>query len=290
MKSLIICILIILVSSYKLNCEDKINCSKALDMLKAGNLRFSISNPAHPNISKERLKETTEKNQHPFATILSCSDSRVPVEIIFDQGIGDIFTVKVAGNVMDTDEIGSVEYGIDHLKTPVLIVLGHTNCGAVTAVCTNEAVHGSITQLVDNIIPTLEKVKSGNPNISGKELIPFAIEANVFQSIEDLLKRSEDARNLVNSGELIIIGAVYDIENGSIKWLGAHPKQVELINSPLVEITHVPSKPIVKSEEVIDNPNVNLKFGIFLAIAFLILAIPVTLITMVLFDWVRKKL
>jgi carbonic anhydrase len=290
MKNLITFLLTLLFSSLLLICQEKIDGLKALDLLKQGNLRFSSSSSTHPNISMERLKETTVNSQHPIATVLSCSDSRVPVEIIFDQGIGDVFTVKVAGNVMDTDEIGSVEYGIGHLKTQLLVVLGHTKCGAVTAVCTDAEVHGSIPQLVDNIIPAVNKAKTENPGITGKDLVPTATVDNVFQSIEDLLKRSEEARKLLEEGQLVIVGAVYDIENGTIKWLGPHPKQAEIIKTPLVESSHAEAKPEAKSEEHLDNPNVNLKFGIFLALAFLVLAIPVTLLSMILFDWVRKRL
>jgi hypothetical protein len=161
-------------------------------------------------------------------------------------------------------------------------------------VCTDAEVHGSIPELVDNIIPAVKKAKEENPGSTGIELVPSATLKNIFQSIEDLLNRSEEARKLIEEGELTVVGAVYDIENGSIKWLGSHPNQENIIKNPKLESSHSETKSEanteVKADEPHDNPNVNLKFGFFLALAFLILAIPVTLITMILFDWVRKKL
>jgi len=120
----------------------------AIEQLKEGNQCYHTGEPNHPRADAQRMEETAEHGQNPFATVIACSDSRVPVERVFDQGIGDIFTIRVAGNVYDTDEIGSIEYGVDHLGTPVMVVLGHGGCGAVTAVVTGAELHGSIPPLV----------------------------------------------------------------------------------------------------------------------------------------------
>jgi carbonic anhydrase len=191
---------------------------QALAALKDGNGRFAAGTPQRPHQDLARLKDTA-KGQAPFVTILSCSDSREPVELIFDQGFGDLFVIRVAGNVADTDEIGTAEYGVDHLSTPVLLVLGHTRCGAVTAVVNHDHVHGLIPQLVDNIAPAADKARAANPGLAGGDLVEAAVRANVRQSIEDILSRSPSIRDKAMSGAVRIVGAVYDIETGRVEWL-----------------------------------------------------------------------
>ena len=160
---------------------------------------------------------------------MTCSDSRVPVEVIFDQGICDVFVIRVAGNVSDVDEIGSIEYGVSHLKTPLMVVLGHVNCGAVTAVVTDAELHGSIPLLVDNIKPAVVKALQNNPGVTGSALVPAAIKENVWQSIDDLFKGSPAVRERVKNGTLKVIGAVYDINIGGVEWMGSHPDQERLL-------------------------------------------------------------
>ncbi|TDI96627.1 MAG: HAMP domain-containing protein [Caldithrix sp.] len=202
----------------------------ALAKLKKGSARFVSGKYKHPRIGFDRRLDTFANGQHPFATVIACSDSRVAPEMLFDQGIGDIFTIRVAGNVCDVDEVGSIEYGVDHLGTPVFVVLGHRNCGAVTAVVTNAELHGSIPQLVDNIIPAVETARQNNPNLRGKELVPAAVKANVWQSIDELFQRSPVVRKRVKSGKLKVVGAVYDLEKGGVEWLGTHPQQGKLLS------------------------------------------------------------
>ena len=200
----------------------------ALLELVAGNDRFSSGQSTHPNLSAERRELVTSGGQHPFATVIACSDSRVPVEILFDQGVGDIFVIKVAGNVCNTDEIGSIEYGVDHLDTPVMVVLGHTHCGACTAVATGADVHGCIPDLIAPIRPAFEKVQAAYPDLDGKALVPALVEANVWQAIEDLFQRSSSTRKRTNDGRVTVVGAVYNIETGTVKWMGTHPEQESL--------------------------------------------------------------
>ena len=142
----------------------KPNVEEALDLLKKGNERFVSGTSIHPNTSSERLILAGKEDQgkYAYATVITCSDSRVPVELLFDTGVMDTFVIRVAGNVVDVDEAGSIEYGLAHVKTPVLVVLGHTQCGAVTAV--THAIHGTghplernIPQLVDNIEPAVRR-------------------------------------------------------------------------------------------------------------------------------------
>lgn len=203
--------------------------NEAMKSLQEGNQRFLNGTLTHPRLDKDRILDTYENGQHPFVTIMTCSDSRIPVEVVFDQGIGDVFVIRVAGNVSDTDEIGSIEYGVDHLETPVMVVLGHTSCGAVTAVATNAELHGSIPSLVDNIEPAVDRVLARYPNLSGSELVEKAVVENVWQSIEDLLTHSESTAERVDSGKVRVIGAVYHTENGQVEWLGEHPSQAEIL-------------------------------------------------------------
>lgn len=200
-----------------------------LKMLAEGNLRFALGQATHPNTSFSRRLLTTTEGQAPYATIIACSDSRVPVEILFDQGVGDLFVIKVAGNVADTDEIGSAEYGVDHLGTPVLMVLGHTYCGAVTAVTTGAEVHGSIPELVDNIVPAVEKARHEHPDADTPELIVKAIEANVWLAIEDILTKSHAIADRAKDGRVVVVGAVYDILTGKVTVLGTHPDQSKIL-------------------------------------------------------------
>jgi carbonic anhydrase len=196
--------------------------------LVAGNARFARGSTVHPRQDAKRLLETAG-GQHPFVTVLSCSDSRVPPEIVFDTGIGDLFSVRVAGNVADTDEMGSVEYGVDHLGTPLLVVLGHTKCGAVTAVATGATVHGHIPSLVAEIGPAVAAARVKMPGASDAELVPEAIRGNVFESMATLLRDSEAVRGRVESGKVQMVGAVYDLTAGTVEWLGPHPEEANLI-------------------------------------------------------------
>jgi carbonic anhydrase len=206
-----------------------ISPEQALSQLKEGNERYARWSSRHPNQGPDRRKETVDKGQKPFATILSCSDSRVPVEVVFDSGIGDLFVVRVAGNVADVDEIGSMEYGVDHLGTPVLLVLGHTRCGAVTAVAQKAEVHGSIPQLVDNIIPAVARARKAHPDLAPDGLVEEAVRENTWQSIEDTLKNSEAIRKRVREGKVKVVAAIYDLENGKVTWLGSHPNEKTLV-------------------------------------------------------------
>lgn len=204
---------------------------EAMQRLMDGNARFVGGECTHPRIDSKRLLETAQNGQQPFATVITCSDSRVPVEVLFDQGIGDIFVIRVAGNVCDTDEVGSIEYGVDHLGTPLFVVLGHTHCGAVTAVTTEAKLHGSIPPLVDNIAPAVDRAAQMNPHLTKKELVPEAIKANCWQSIEDLFRTSSATRERVKAGKLKVVAAIYNIRTGKVGWLGCHPEQDRLVAS-----------------------------------------------------------
>jgi carbonic anhydrase len=199
----------------------------SLMLLKEGNARFAAGKQLHPNQDAERRGTTVAQGQEPFATLLACSDSRDPVELIFDRGIGDLFVVRVAGNVAGMSELASVEYGVGHLHTPLLIVMGHSQCGAVTAVVQGAELDGHLQALAEKIKPAADKVKAEISD--AQEAVPKAIEANVWQTIEDLIKQSQVVRARMSSGQLSLLGAVYDLEQGKVTWLGAHPAEASLI-------------------------------------------------------------
>jgi carbonic anhydrase len=199
---------------------------QAIAKLKQGNERFVSGKCDHPHMNKERLMQAGKEDQgkHAYATIITCSDSRVPVDLIFDAGVMDLFVIQIAGNVVDTDEAGSIEYGLAHVNTPVLVVLGHTQCGAVTAVTNAVQGHGhplevNIPPLVDNIEPAVKRAMKEHPELKGKDVIPAAIVENVWQGVRDLFMRSPASRELVKSGKAKVVGAIYDVSNGKVEWL-----------------------------------------------------------------------
>lgn len=181
----------------------------ALQRLMEGNQRFVQHQPQYPDQSQARLQEVAQA-QHPFATILSCADSRVPAEIIFDQGIGDIFDVRIAGNIATPEVIGSIEYAVALLNTPLLMVLGHERCGAVTAAVQNEPLPGDISTFVKAIKPVVAKVKYQPGNT-----VDNAVIANVHYQIQRL-KRSPLLSERLQSGKLKIVGGRYDLDTGSV--------------------------------------------------------------------------
>lgn len=211
--------------------QSLIDPNQVLDKLLNGNIRFAEGVSVHPHQDEETRMKTAKEGQKPLVSILSCSDSRVPLEEIFDVGVGDIFAVRVAGNVADRSEIGSLEYGTGHLGTPLLLVIGHTKCGAVTAVVKNSMLTGNILSLTDNIIPAVKVTRAQSKEMSEDELIQKSIKANVWQSIEDILKNSSEIRSLIKEGKLKVVGAIYDIETGKVTNLGVHFRQEQIINS-----------------------------------------------------------
>lgn len=199
---------------------------ECLALLREGNARFVSGHSTYPHLGAERLHQAGTENQadHAFATVITCSDSRVPVELIFDAGIMDLFVIRVAGNVCDTDEAGSIEYGLAHVNTPVLVVLGHSQCGAVTAVThalegDGHALERNIPPLVDNIEPAVRRAMARVPGRDEEGRIAVGIEENVWQSIADLFKASPSTRNLVREGKARVVGAVYDVGSGTVTWL-----------------------------------------------------------------------
>ena len=206
-----------------------ISPDEALRVLKEGQARYVDGKLQHPHQGPERRALTAGQGQHPLAAVLTCSDSRVPPEIIFDQGIGDLFVVRVAGNVAATDEVGSIEYAVDRRSAPLVVVLGHTQCGAVTAVVDGAKLPPNIANLVSPIKPAVDKAREANLGAAKEVLLKAAITANVWQAVEDMLRLSPIIREKVKDGRAQLVGALYDIDSGQVQWLGPHPEQGKLM-------------------------------------------------------------
>ncbi|MBS0195351.1 MAG: carbonic anhydrase [Planctomycetes bacterium] len=211
--------------------SEEIDADKALALLKEGNQRWVDGKATAPNTETARREALADKGQKPFVTIVTCSDSRVPVERTMDRGLGDLFVVRVAGNRAGTDETGTVEYGVEHLKTPLLVVMGHTKCGAVAAAVSHAQLHGKVAELVKGIEPAVERARRNNPGADEKALGALAVKENVWQTIFDLYKSSDTLREAVEHGEVKVVGAIYDISSGKVEWLGEHPWQAELLHA-----------------------------------------------------------
>nr|MCU0688571.1 carbonic anhydrase [Phycisphaerales bacterium] len=186
--------------------------------------------------------------QKPFVSILTCADSRIPVERVFDRGVGELFVVRVAGNVTNTGLTGTLEYGVGHLHTPLLVVMGHSKCGAVKATIDTmspakaggghaagggegHALPPNIEALVASIRPAVERAQKQHPTAEGAELQNLAVRENVWQTIFDLYQNSPDLVKMVDSGKLTVVGAVLDVSTGKVEWMGEHPWQTALVTA-----------------------------------------------------------
>jgi len=203
---------------------------EALTRLREGNARFAAGkggSEAAKLRDLSRVHATGTEGQRPFAAVLTCADSRLPPEVVFDQGIGNLFVVRVAGNVTDTMGLASLEYGVDHLGVPLIVVLGHTRCGAVDAAvasATHSARpddhhapgdHGNLEALVHAIEPAVRVAQ----HEGGQPLLDAAIRANVRQSIAQLSSRSQVLAREIGAGDIRVVGAIYNVETGAIEWM-----------------------------------------------------------------------
>ncbi len=188
---------------------------EAETLLKDGNARFVSGSILPKDLSQSRRDELAG-GQTPFAVIVTCSDSRVPPELIFDQALGDIFVVRVAGNVIDPVTLGSVEYAAEHLHAPLVVVMGHTECGAVSAAVEGGEAPGDIAAIVRRIEPAVALAKAGGA--TGADLAAKSVLLNVELQTK-AVEHSKILEELVHEGKLGIVGAEYDIRSGEITWL-----------------------------------------------------------------------
>lgn len=190
---------------------------KALQFLKEGNVRFQNNLKANRNLL-EQVNETSE-GQFPFATVLSCIDSRVSAELVFDQGLGDIFSIRIAGNFINEDILGSMEFASKLAGTKLIVVLGHTSCGAIKGACDHVEM-GNLTKLIEKITPAVNAVKNPkDENLRTSKNIDFVdsvSKKNVELTIERIHKESPIISEMEKNGEIMIIGAMYDINTGGV--------------------------------------------------------------------------
>lgn len=198
--------------------RDKMSSQEALDILVEGNHRFA--NNLTSNKDMQSLVEITKNKQHPFASFLSCSDSRAPVELLFDQALGDIFSVRLAGNIASDKAIGSLEFASKYLGSKLIVVLGHSSCGAVKAACDNFR-EGHIGEIINLIRPAVRQEKTivEQRDSSNEEFVSKVCELNVKSQIRQILHSSDIIEDLLNEKKIGLIGAVYNLATGRVEFL-----------------------------------------------------------------------
>jgi carbonic anhydrase len=189
------------------------DAKEALAALMEGNERYIDGSINERDLSHDKLEELA-KGQHPFAIVLACSDSRVSPELVFDQSLGDIFVVRVAGNIVDKAAMGSIEYAAEHLHAPLIFVMGHEKCGAVTAATDDKGAPGNIQFLINEIRPAVKKAKG-----LGGDLVAKSIDENVRNVIETMPARSQILTELIKENKLKLAGGTYSLSNGKVKIL-----------------------------------------------------------------------
>jgi carbonic anhydrase len=201
-----------------------ISAQESLERLREGNARFVSSERNSDALTSERRRLKVATGQEPFAVILGCSDSRVPAEIVFDQGLGDLFVIRVAGNIVAPSQIGSVEFAVDRLQTRLVVVLGHSNCGVINATIEElsrrrEEQSRNLRSIVDRVRPSVAALMSVNRHLSHDELVHQAVRANIRMSVNQLRYGSEILEQSIQSGKVLIVGAEYSLETGVVEFL-----------------------------------------------------------------------
>ncbi len=185
--------------------------------LQKGNERFYTGKSVHPDISIKRIKELS-KAQHPFAVVISCSDSRAPDEIVFDQGLGDLFVIRTAGNVIADIGLGSIEYATEHLNVKYILVMGHEGCGAVKAFVDHFQPDNHIKSILDTLLNENE-ISEIRKSIVASNYVSSVVQANVIHQMRKIVHSTSAMEQRVRNGEVTVDGAIYDIENGRVRFI-----------------------------------------------------------------------
>lgn len=193
--------------------QEKLTPKEAVELLRKGNQRFVNNIKVNRNLLQQ-VNETRE-GQHPFAVIISCMDSRAPAEIIFDQGLGDIFSIRVAGNVINEDILGSTEFGCKVVGAKAVVVLGHTSCGAISGAIDNVQL-GNLGSVLNKIQFSIPNDDSAYHQLSMDEKKQWVTKSNVFHSMSEIRNRSGILRDLEKRGEITIVGGIYDLSSGEV--------------------------------------------------------------------------
>jgi carbonic anhydrase len=197
--------------------QAKMTPRKALEYLQEGNIRFVSNLKAHRDLLEQA--NATVDGQWPFATILSCIDSRTSAELIFDQGLGDVFSVRIAGNIVNTDILGSMEFACKVAGSKLIVVLGHSKCGAVKGACDHVEM-GNLTELLSKIQPAVyqEKNTKEERNSSNESFVENVAKINVKRSVKSIIERSNILERMIENSEIGIVGAMHNIETGKVKF------------------------------------------------------------------------
>ncbi len=197
--------------------QDALTPDEVIKALKEGNIRFTNNNLTARDHSSQVRASTLA--QYPKAIVLSCVDSRVPVEDVFDRGIGDLFVARVAGNFVNVDILGSMEFACKVSGSKIVLVMGHEHCGAIKAAVDNVKL-GNITAMLEKITPSVEMIEyQGERNSKNEEFVHMACESNVKNTIEQIRANSPILKEMEDNGEIKIVGAIYDMDNGKVEWL-----------------------------------------------------------------------
>ena len=206
-----------------------ISGSQALDRLREGNHRFASDVRGSAALVTQTRRSELAEGQEPFAIILGCSDSRVPAEIVFDQGLGDLFVIRVAGNIVASSQIGSVEFAAERFGTPLVVVLGHSRCGAVLATLEElmrprEKQSRNLRSIVDRIRPSVEALLATELSHDSEALVRHAVRANIRASANQLRHGSQVLEELIQKGRVLVVGAEYSLETGVVDFFDGVPE------------------------------------------------------------------
>ena len=206
-----------------------ISAREALERLRVGNRRFASGVRSSNILASEARRSELAAGQEPFAIILGCSDSRVPAEIVFDQGLGDLFVIRVAGNIVASSQIGSVEFAAERFGTPLVVVLGHSRCGAVLATLEDlmrprEKQSRNLRSIVDRIRPSVEGLLATELRHDSEALVRHAVRANIRASANQVRHGSEVLEELIQKGRVLVVGAEYSLETGCVDFFDGVPE------------------------------------------------------------------
>jgi carbonic anhydrase len=232
-------ILALSVCAWAVETESGIGHDQALTALMVGNARYVAGTPQVWSAGQDK-RDLLSQGQHPVACVITCSDSRVSPEILFDQSLGDIFVIRLAGNVVTPEAVGSAEYAIEHLHVPLVVVLGHTSCGAIAAAMAEPDLTGPIGTIVSRIKPSVEIAKL--KGFIGDDLSAAVAGENARRGTQSLLECSRAIEEAVNKGDVAVLSAIYDIQSGKVNW------QTQLC-APVQEIIPVAATPAPSEEK-----------------------------------------
>ncbi|WP_210463101.1 carbonic anhydrase family protein [Rufibacter roseolus] len=206
-------------TTYTKELQQKLSPADAIEILKEGNNRFVNSKREDRNLLQQ-VKETAE-GQNPFAIILSCIDSRTSSELIFDLGIGDVFNARIAGNIVNDDILGSMEFACKVAGSKLIVVLGHTSCGAIKGACDHVEL-GNLTGLVNKIAPSVEAIDyQGEKSSKNKEFVELVAQENVRRAVQLIKEKSPILNEMIKNGEIGIVGGMYDVKSGAVEFYSA---------------------------------------------------------------------